>query len=612
MNLRKELLKKGFWYFIFNTIFLLIIAIKYFRYINNVENIGTFLYLLIATISHFISLSFILYIPYVIIISIFPNKKTSWISASVLSTIGTIFLLLDSMIFDLYRMHINKFTLELVFGGNATQIFEFSAKQYFIVISIITLLLGFFFTLSYFFFNWKKTNILKGGKWVVITTVIFMFTSHVTHAWADANSYIPITKSSRYYPLYFPTTSKSFMYKLNLVDEEAKKKNIILFSSSEKNILNYPKSEIICDSTSNTNIIFLLLDSWYYKAYDSITAPNIYEFSKKCEVFNHHYSGSNGTRTGVFSMFYGIPGILWDDILATQTSPILMDVLQKNHYTIQTYPSASISNPPIDRTVFGKIDNVNITTEGRYSYDRDIQLTKNWINDLDQIEKSENPFFSLLFFDAMHAILHPPTSRAPFQPAWDYPKYEVLHNNIDETPFLNLYKNSLFFVDSLVGVVLNEIKERGLLENSWIFITGDHGQEFNDNKKNYWGHNGNYSAAQMQIPFMLYTPDKKNKTYNHWSSHYDLVPTMLTDIFNCKNDIFDYSIGQHLRDTTERSWMIVGSSDNYAILQDNKITSVYFNGTFDITDGSLNTIKNAKLQNDTINMIMKKVNTFYK
>lgn len=200
----------------------------------------------------------------------------------------------------------------------------------------------------------------------------------------------------------------------------------------------------------------------------------------------------------------------------------------------------------------------------------------------------------------------------PFQPAWDYPRYEILHNNIDETPFLNLYKNSVHFVDSLVGTVLNEIRKRGLLENSWVFITGDHGQEFNDNKKNYWGHNGNYSAAQMQTPLILHTPHNSGKKYRHWSSHHDLVPTMLTEIFNCQNDIFDYSIGQNLRDTTQREWMLVGSPDNYAILQENKIISVYFNGTFDITDENLNPIKNASLQSDTINMIMKEVNTFYK
>lgn len=329
-----------------------------------------------------------------------------------MSTVGAILLFLDSMVFDLYRMHINKFTLGLAFGGNAGQIFEFSTKQYFITSTFIILLLLFFSTISFLFFKWKKTDNLRGAKWVIISTLFLLLTSHATHAWADANSYIPITKSSRYYPLYFPTTSKSLMYKLNLIDEEAKKKNIVLFSSSGNNILNYPKSDIICDSTSYTNIIFILLDSWYYKTFDSIIAPNIYEFSKESEVFEHHYSGSNGTRTGVFSMFYSIPGILWDDVLATQTSPVLMDVLQKNNYSIQTSPSASLSNPPLDRTVFGKIDDINIITEGRYSYDRDIQLTKNWINDLDNLQEDGKPFFSLLFFDAMHAILHPPTFSA--------------------------------------------------------------------------------------------------------------------------------------------------------------------------------------------------------
>ncbi|MDP2514042.1 sulfatase-like hydrolase/transferase [Photobacterium damselae subsp. piscicida] len=48
----------------------------------------------------------------------------------------------------------------------------------------------------------------------------------------------------------------------------------------------------------------------------------------------------------------------------------------------------------------------------------------------------------------------------------------------------NRYKNALFYIDGLIAKVLKHID----LQNTIIVITSDHGQEFNDNKQNYWGH----------------------------------------------------------------------------------------------------------------------------
>ena len=61
--------------------------------------------------------------------------------------------------------------------------------------------------------------------------------------------------------------------------------------------------------------------------------------------------------------------------------------------------------------------------------------------------------------------------------------------------------NSVHYVDRLVGEVLAEVEARGLLKNSVVLITGDHGQEFNDNRRNYWGHDSNFTPLQTGVPF---------------------------------------------------------------------------------------------------------------
>ncbi|MDG1477932.1 MAG: sulfatase-like hydrolase/transferase, partial [Vicingaceae bacterium] len=488
--------------------------------------------------------------------------------------------------------------------------------QYLLVIGGFLGITAISFSVAYFFFKSNFVLKLKSKQLylTIISFLILVLFSHITHAWAAAANYSPITKASRFYPLYFPTTSDNLIYSLNLISEEEKNANLLLFKENDHKNLNYPKQPIQGKDSVKTNIILILIDSWYYKSFNSTVTPNIYNFSKKCDVYNQHYSGDNGTRTGVFSLFYGLPGIYWYNILATHTSPVLIEELIKNNYNIEAYPSAKITSPPFNKTIFSNVKNISIETKGQETYHRDAQLTENWLQFSlnDSIRKNNNPSFSFLFYDMLHGGYHPPSYKGPFQPEWPYPKFELLNNDLDPTEFLNLYQNTAFYLDSLVGRVLIDIENKGLLENSWIIITGDHGQEFNDNKKNYWGHGSNHTKAQLQVPLIVYSPNSKKQHFNHWTSHYDIAPTLMQDVFKVKNPIFDYSIGLNLKDTSNRESLIVGSPDIFSIIQKpNKINTVFYNGTFEITDFSLNSIPEAALNVNVIDSILTRSNSFY-
>ena len=461
--------------------------------------------------------------------------------------------------------------------------------------------------LAYKIINWHQLLSVRLGRCIVMTLLAFMAMGHCIHIWADAYGYFNITKTSRYYPLYFPATGKSLMAKLGVKRVESN-----MLSMNEKATdMNYPLHPVVTDSIDRKNVVFILLDSWNPRALDSLAMPNIYRFSKECEVYQHHYSGSNGTRTGLFSIFYSIPGIYWNSVLASQTSPVLMDVLQANQYHIETFPSAPLTNPPFDRTIFSKVKGIELETVGEKASDRDMAITQKWLQARSQKVEGNQPLFSFLFYDALHAMSHP-KQMCPFQPEWEYVKYELLNNDIDATPFLNLYKNTAYYVDSLVGVVLNDLKRRGMYENTWIVITGDHSQEFNENKKNYWGHNSNYSSAQLQVPFMIHRPNVPPRVYNHWTCHFDIVPTIMHEMMNCKNPIGDYSLGKCLNDTTERKWILAGSYDNYAIVEPEKIISVSFDGSFEVTDSHLNDLGVQRMNTQLINSVLMQSKVYFK
>lgn len=404
------------------------------------------------------------------------------------------------------------------------------------------------------------------------------------------------------------------MQKAGLINAESGKRNLALASAIPDKGLNYPRQPIHQENLAKkSNLIFILIDSWYYKAFDSVAMPNLYAFSKQCEYYSHHYSGSNGTSMGLFSLFYSLPSTYWDNVLSTHASPVLVDLALQNGYVIKAFPSATLVDPPIDRTIFSSVTNLKTETTGDQSHDRDKQLTIDWTSISQNFRPgvSNEPVFAFLFYDALHAVSRPPDYPGPFQPEWRNARFELLDSDTDPIPFLNLYKNAAHFLDSLVGVVLKDLKTKGLLENSWIIITGDHGQEFNDSKKNYWGHYSNYTKAQLQVPFMLYREGIKARKFTHWTSHYDVVPTLLTDLFKATNPVEEYSFGQHLHESN-RDWLLVGNHDSFAIVQPDKITNVYQFRSLEVTDAQLNPLYDSAVDVDLINKIILKANAFRK
>lgn len=611
---RLKALQVGAWFFLANSFIVLLIALRFTKHISGVEGSLTYIYIISATLSHFIALTFLPYVVFYLPIALLvPRKLILQICGASIITLSLASLVIDTFVYDLYRFHINSFTLELLFGGAGSDIFSFHWSQYLLVISAVVVTWGLeLFVLRALLKSADRWS-FRGGRWIISAVALMMFSSHMIHAYASANGYRPITRISKCYPLYFPTTANRFMYRTGLASPDKNLENLNRAMKSQTRDLRYPLNPIQTDSSAELNVLILLLDSWNLMAKDSTVMPHLAEFSKSSLNFRNHYSGSNGTRTGVFSIFYGIPGLYWYDILGANLGPVMMDQFIDREYEVALFASASLGSPPFDRTVFARVNDIKLHTPGSGAHDRDVQITRDWLDFANQyvVSGEKKPFFGFVFYDAMHAMTHPDDFEGPFQPALKFAPYEKLSNEMDPTTFVNLYKNVANFEDSLVNLVLTDLQVKGLLEKTIVIITGDHGQEFNENKKGFWGHNGNYSVAQLGVPLLIRWPGMEPAEFDHWTSHYDIVPTMMQELFHCTNETRDYSIGKNLLDTTRRDWLIVGSHDNFGIIEPDRITTIYFDRSFDITDRQLNLLDEARLNSELINKIMSITNLYY-
>ena len=361
------------------------------------------------------------------------------------------------------------------------------------------------------------------------------------------------------------------------------------------------------------NIVVILLDSWNKRTLNAENMPNTYQFARQNQWFTNHFSGSNGTRSGVFSLFYGLSCYYWESFEPAHIYPVLLKRLQKLGYDIQTYPSATWADPPFGRVIFGGVPGIRTETPGKTSLERDTRIADLFIADTDKYKKSKKPFFSFLFFDLPHSFELPADKNKKFQPAWAYADYTKLSNDMDPTPFYNLYRNTVYQDDILLGKVFETLKKQGLMDNTIVIVSGDHSQEFNENHRNYWGHNSNFSTYQLGVPMIWHIPGMQAHKYTHRTTHYDMVPTLMKDYLGVKNNPSDYSMGRIMTDKTPRLWQVVGSNLNYAfIIQGDTILEKTAEGGLDVYDAKMNPVKNYRMPAKQFDHAIKQLNRFFK
>ena len=495
---------------------------------------------------------------------------------------------LNGLVFQLYKFHINGLVLDMVFGQDAGQVFNFETSLI-LRFALTILAVGFLFSgiiwIAYRFYQRLRR------RQIILYLVLFVcstLSAHLVHAYAAASNQFSIQNVATCLPQFYPLTANKLMAKLGIIHHPVSHPQLNDNTTLNTGIT-YPLHPLISnDTVSRKNIIFILLDSWNPRILDTETMPNLSGFATRSSVFTHHLSSSSGTRGSIFGLFFGISPTYWKAFELSGTSPLFIQTLLEQGYDVQTFPSATLQNPPFDRIIFGEVPHLRTETQGATPFDRDTRLTADFLQYLDQ--KPDKPFFAFLFYDLLHAISIPAPHRHKFEPSWEYANYMALNNEMDATPFFNLYRNCGWYVDSLVGSIVGELEHKGLLDNSILVITGDHSQEFNENKKNYWGHGSNYSDAQIHVPFIYYEPGQAPRNYHHTTTHYDIVPTLMHTLFGVSNPPGDYSMGHFLTDSLRPLFHLTGTEENYAFVTPEAIYEKKHSGRIVVTDSLLNPI----------------------
>lgn len=492
----------------------------------------------------------------------------------------SLFFGLDLLVFSQYRFHISPAMLELFFGPAGREIFAFSTWMWILAILAVLCIfaLAFAGTLLAKRFSFRpKTIALIIGIW----GLVFLAYNGI-YAWGKFNMISSVISQRAVLPLAHPFSANRRLRKLGF---EPKKE---LYATPSRGTLSYPLHPLTCHTPAQPqNVLVLLVESWRADSLSEQVMPNLTRRLSQPSMtyFTDHLSGGNATEAGVFSLFYSMPYVYWNDFTGRQLPPVLVTQAWDTGYLPAIYASGKLNSPTFHQNIFAHVPNLRLNSKGENKWERDVDSIQDFEHFLDTYDQ-KRPFFGFLFLDAPHGASYP-AQDAVFTPAQEV-NYLLVTKNTDPTPYLNQYKNSVHFTDRMIERVLNDLEKRGLLKNTFIIITGDHGQEINDTRHNFWGHNSNFAKYQTHVPLLVWDPSAKQaRRISYRTTHYDIAPTVLEKIYGCTNDPKDYSIGQNLFDSTPRPFALICSYTKKAIRTKDQLTVLDQYGGVEMYDENL-------------------------
>lgn len=510
----------------------------------------------------------------------FNLKRTLIFSCFLLDAFFLIFLLADSFVYPLYRTHLNFAMIQMtLFGGG--RIVAFSPRM----LGEIGLLIFGTFLLSYLFarFSLYLSKYRKTIYTLFALTLIGFAVSNFTYSWGFANFNNRVISVFDKIPLARPLRMNTLLQKYGLVDKKAIDTRKV--SLSEGGLMNYPLNPLNCGSGQDYNILFLLVDTLRYDMLTEEVMPNTWKFAEENVRFNNHYSNGNNTRHGIFSLFTGLPGKYWTSSLTSGTPAVLISALQKRNYEIGIFTGAPLNMPEFHKSIFSTVRDLKVYPRGTSSVESDafaVEDFEKWQAGL----KPRSKFFSFIFLDSVHGYQFPAGEKYEvFKPYWKSVNHMELNNSFDPAPYLARYKNAVRYTDDLMQKVLDYLKDKNLLDNTIVVISSDHGDEFNDNKLNFWGHGGNFTDAQIKVPLIIHWPGKKPANIEYVTSHLDLVPTLLPEVLGCSNPTNDYSVGASIwKEAGRRDWVYSTGWSRDAFVEPHRIVLINAAGVLEFLD----------------------------
>ncbi len=481
--------------------------------------------------------------------------------APAVATLLNLYVYVDRSVFAFYRFHLAWLELQALAmpGGLAALRVEPSAPLLFAAVVALLFLAE---LLAFRLLRRRcAARVVEGAgvrrRWLAFAGVVGLLavSDHVLYAASDLADARDVLRGARLVPFYQPFTIERLVRRHG--------ETVAVASESSAGLPHYPQAPLrFAETARRPNVLWVVIDSWRADALSAENTPRIWNLAERSQVFDEHMSGGNSTQFGTFSMFYGLWASAEPTFAAEHRGPVLFDALKERGYRIEVLSSLELSLADFRRGLFVGVQDDVVALPGPRAADRDRQIRERFEAQLPE-RPDAPPFFAVAIMQSTHSGYDFDEADAPYRPYAPWVGFRGLGAGELQLHVYNRYRNAVHYADRLVGEMVDALERRGLLDDTIVLVTGDHGEEFDEH--GYWGHNGAFTPEQVHVPLVLFVPGLAGRHRQGLTSHLDLPATVL-GLLGVTNGPSDYSLGRSLLGVQADPYAIACSADECALV----------------------------------------------
>lgn len=308
--------------------------------------------------------------------------------------------------------------------------------------------------------------------------------------------------------------------------------NIDNFSPPEKLFFGHPSSNMVSDIEHNKvdNVLIVMIESLSLEM-TSVLNPEersfkiIDKFKDKAVIFDSYRTVFPATSRSFIATNCGsLPGTAHETIsnyMSDFKCSSVADVFRKKGFRTGFFGSSMFTYDNMSSSDFVKGYEVFKDYFGlKEKYDKDGKLYTCQVKDehtaeetysfMERAQSRNEKFFTFMFMYSTH-----------------YP-YESPYGRNEKSGSKERYRKAQTYVSDTIETLINKMEKSGMLENTAILITADHGEAFGK-RPGVNGHGSSLNEEAIKIPLMILLPGQKKGVVSHRNgTHIDLAPTMAT------------------------------------------------------------------------------------
>ena len=316
-----------------------------------------------------------------------------------------------------------------------------------------------------------------------------------------------------------------------------------VYANAKARMGDQPLDEYFQIATSERkHVVLLVLESFRRDLISPETMPFCEKLSHESLFFERHYSNSNMSHYGLFSLLYGRLPFVYDELLDRRIKPQASELFRNSGYRNSFITSGDCSHwlrmgEFLNRDSF---DELLICQQPSWVA-RDRQAMAR-VKELLKANPETDPQFIVCFLVATHFPYEFPPEFRRFKPVAKAKDVLAVQNSAVEgnsTAMKNRQRNSASFLDAEIQQLVTSMDR----SKAMFVMTGDHAESFKED--GCYFHGSRLSDAQTMVPVLFWGEGIQPQRIQRMTSHVDVLPT-LSALLTRGRDVVDHGHGHNV------------------------------------------------------------------